>query len=424
MRTDLTTLVIALICAALVACGGNGNAGRAGGSEAVDNDNVVPTPDGGSDDDQGDDTAADDDTAPDDDTAGDDDATTEPCETAGLPLDKIQLPAGFKICVWAPDVPTARSLALGPNGTVFVGTRDDSVYALRDNDGDHRVDVLYTLASGLHSPNGVAVKDGSLYVAEISRITRYDDIENHLNPAPTPVLVTDQYPTDESHGWKYIRFGPDGKLYVPVGAPCNICERPDPYAGITRIDADGGNREVVARGVRNTVGLDWHPDTGELWFTDNGRDMLGDDIPSDELNHADADGRHFGFPYCQQGDILDPDLGAGKNCADYRPPALKLGAHVASLGMKFYTGSMFGADYQKSIFIAEHGSWNRSSKVGYRVVNVKLNGNNVASQEVFASGWLQGEQYWGRPVDVLVMPDGSLLVSDDYANTIYRISKT
>jgi glucose/arabinose dehydrogenase len=342
----------------------------------------------------------------------------------GLPLENIKLPPGFRIDVFAFGLGGARSLALGARGTLFVGTRDEGkVYAVVDRDGDGRADETFTLASGLHSPNGVAFRDGALYVAEISRVLRYDDVEARLSDPPRPAVVNDTFPTDEHHGWKFIRFGPDGKLYVPVGAPCNVCERDDErYASLMRMNADGTTLEVFASGVRNTVGFDWHPETAELWFTDNGRDWLGDDRPPDELNRAPEAGLHFGFPYVHGKDILDPKYGRKGIPARFTPPARELGPHVAALGMRFYTGGMFPAEYRGRVFIAEHGSWNRTAPIGYRVTSVKLDGNEAVSYEVFAEGWLQGRKAWGRPVDVLVMPDGALLVSDDRAGAVYRIT--
>ncbi|RLD78384.1 MAG: sorbosone dehydrogenase family protein, partial [Bacteroidetes bacterium] len=278
----------------------------------------------------------------------------------------------------------------------------------------------------LHMPNGVALKDGNLYVAERSKIWRFKDIDEHLNNPPEPELIYDEFPEDDHHGWKFIAFGPDGKLYIPVGAPCNICERLDNpvYASITRMNDDGSGLEVFAHGVRNAVGFAWHPESKELWFTDNGRDWFGDDKPADELNHAPNTGMHFGFPYCHQGNLPDDEFGSGHSCDEFIAPVQKLGPHVAALGMRFYTGMMFPAEYKNQIFIAEHGSWNRTNKIGYQVSLVKLDGNNAISYETFASGWLKedGETVWGRPVDVLVMPDGSMLISDDTANAIYRIS--
>ncbi len=338
-----------------------------------------------------------------------------------LPLERIKLPPGFEISVFADGVPEARSLALGKGNVLFAGTRADRVYAVRYREAK-AVQVI-TLASGLRMPNGVALRDGALYVAEVNRILRFDDIEAQLDAPPKPVVVTDRYPRETHHGWKFIRFGPDGRLYVPVGAPCNICD-PDParYALISRIQRDGSGYEVFARGVRNSVGFDWDPRTKELWFTDNGRDMLGDELPSDELNHAPKPEMHFGYPYCHQGDTADPEFGRKRPCSEFAPPAAKLGAHVAALGMRFYTGNQFPAEYRNNIFIAEHGSWNRSKKIGYRVARVAVEGGRVLKHEVFAEGWLQGESVWGRPVDVEVMPDGSLLVSDDHAGAIYRIA--
>ena len=349
-------------------------------------------------------------------------ALAAPAAAERLPINSIRLPPGFEISVFADNVPNARSMALGTSNVLFVGTRSAGrVYALRYSEG--RATRTTTIASGLNRPNGVAFRNGSLYVAEVNRILRLDNIETQLERPPKPVVVSDRYPADTHHGWKFIRFGPDGWLYVPVGAPCNICE-PDPvrYALISRIRPDGSGYEVFARGVRNSVGFDWHPETRQLWFTDNGRDWLGDDLPSDELNHAPRAGMHFGYPYCHQGDTPDPEFGHSRRCSEFTPPAVKLGAHVAALGMRFYTGNMFPAEYRHSLFIAEHGSWNRSEKTGYRVRRVRVSSGGEISSEVFAEGWLEGGSAWGRPVDVEVMPDGSLLVSDDRAGAIYRIS--
>ncbi|MFT5165217.1 MAG: glucose/arabinose dehydrogenase [Saprospiraceae bacterium] len=351
-------------------------------------------------------------------------AKTTEDEAPKIQLDKIQLPEGFKIDLYAEKVKNARSMSLSPTGTLFVGSmRKGKVYAIQDTNGDKKGDKIYTIADGLNTPNGVAFRNGSLYVAEINRILRYDDIENKLDNPGEPIVVYDKYPTESHHGWKYIAFGPDGKLYVPVGAPCNICESADVYASITRMNPDGSNMEVVQRGIRNTVGFTWHPDNKELWFTDNGRDWLGDDIPACELNHADKDGLHFGYPYCHQGDLPDPEFGT-KPCAEFIPPAQKLGAHVAPLGLEFYTGKQFPAQYNKQIFIAEHGSWNRAKKSGYQISLATLKDNKVVSYEPFAQGWLNktDDTVWGRPVDIEWMPDGSMLISDDYANAIYRIS--
>jgi glucose/arabinose dehydrogenase len=312
----------------------------------------------------------------------------------------------------------------GANGTLFVGnTGNGSVYAVVDKNKDWKADKVYTIASGLNMPTGVAFRNGSLYVATISTLLRYDDIEKKLAAPPAAVTVYDQYPKDRHHGWKFIRFSPDGKLFIPVGAPCNVCEKENPvYSTITSINPDGTGMEVYASGVRNSVGFDWHPVTKELWFTDNGRDNMGDDIPADELNRAPAKGLHFGFPYFHQGDIPDPEFGKNKNIEDYAKPSRKLGPHVAALGMRFYTGDMFLPEYKNQIFIAEHGSWNRSNPIGYRVSMARLEGNNVVQYVTFAEGWLQNDgKVIGRPADVEIAPDGSLLISDDQAGAIYRV---
>lgn len=339
-------------------------------------------------------------------------------------LERIVLPPGFAISLYCDRVPGARSLALSPSGVLYVGTREEGkVYAVIDGDGDHRAERVLTIAAGLNQPNGVAFRDGALYVAEVSRILRYPDLERHLEQPGRPETVYDQLPDEGHHGWKFIRFGPDGRLYVPVGAPCNICDPAPPYASLLRLDPAGGAPELFARGIRNTVGFDWEPRTGELWFTDNGRDWLGDDLPSDELNHAPRPGMHFGYPYRHGREVIDPDYGARQPAGLVTtPPALELGAHVAALGLRFYQGAMFPPQYRGRIFIAEHGSWNRSSPVGYRLVSVVLADQQPVRQEVFASGWLQGSRAWGRPVDLQPLPDGSLLVSDDKAGAIYRIT--
>jgi glucose/arabinose dehydrogenase len=334
-----------------------------------------------------------------------------------LPLASLSLPPGFEVELFA-RVPNARQMALGKN-TLFVGSmRAGKVYAIPLTGARKPV----VIADGLNMPVGVAFRDGDLYVSAVSRILRLRDIEARLNKPPRPEVVSSAYPTDTHHGWKFIAFGPDGKLYVPVGAPCNICEPdPDRYANITALDVTSGKVEVVARGVRNSVGFDWQPQSGELWFTDNGRDLMGDDVPPDELNRLSKPGQHFGYPYCHGGTIADPEFGQTRRCAEFVPPVQNLGAHVASLGMRFYTGKQFPERYRNAVFIAEHGSWNRSSKVGYRVSVVRLQDNRAVSYEPFVTGWLQGESAWGRPADVLVMPDGSLLVSDDHAGAIYRV---
>jgi glucose/arabinose dehydrogenase len=343
--------------------------------------------------------------------------------SAEVRLDKIKLPPGFSVDIYADNLPGARSMALSPAGVLYVGTRNEGkVYAVVDNDGDNRADGKFVLARGLFMPNGVAFRDGALYVAEVNRILRYPDIEKNLNNPRKAEVINDQLPDNRHHGWKFIRFGPDDLLYVPVGAPCNICNPDDPYAAILRMKPDGSDMEIYARGVRNSVGFDWHPVSKELWFTDNGRDMMGDDLPPDELNRAPEKGLHFGYPYWHGGDVPDPEYHDQKPKDLFVAPALKMDAHVAALGMRFYTGSMFPERYRGRIFIAQHGSWNRTMPIGYRVMVVSLDGGKVVKSEVFAEGWLQGVKDWGRPVDLLVMPDGALLVSDDKAGVVYRIS--
>ncbi|ENZ78195.1 glucose/sorbosone dehydrogenase [Ralstonia pickettii OR214] len=346
-----------------------------------------------------------------------------PAALAKLPVESVRVPPGFHVEVLTDAMPAAREMALSPAGILYVGSRAGKVYTMSLQTPDAPIHVV---ASGLQLPVGVAWRDGNLYVSAVSRVLRLDGIDSRLGNPPDPVIVNDKLPTETHHGWKFIAFGPDGKLYVPVGAPCHIC-RPDEnrYANLMRMNADGSRLELVARGIRNTVGFDWHPSTHELWFTDNGRDLMGDDVPDDELNRITKPNPHFGYPFCHAGDIPDPEFGAGHPCSDYTPPAARLGAHVAALGMRFYTGSSFPPEYRNNVLIAEHGSWNRSSKVGYRVVRVVLDAaGNVTKQEPFAQGWLQGERAWGRPADVLVAPDGSLLVSDDLADAVYRIHYT
>jgi glucose/arabinose dehydrogenase len=329
-----------------------------------------------------------------------------------VPLERIQLPPGFRIEVLA-SVPNARSLALGAKGTLFVGSRSGgAVHAVVPGG------KVTKIADGLSMPNGVAFRDGALYIAEVSRILKIENVETGNSKRE---VVYDKLPGDVHHGWKFIRFAPDGRLAIPIGAPCNVCDR-DGYGQIGFLNLQTKEFQTFAKGIRNTVGFDWHPQTRELWFTDNGRDWLGDELPADELNHAPRAGMHFGFPYCHQGDLPDPEFGRGRKCAEFQAPAQKLGPHVAALGMRFYTGTMFPAEYRNQIFIAEHGSWNRSKKSGYRISIVKIEGNKAVAYQPFAQGWLQGESAWGRPVDLEVLPDGSLALSDDSAGLIYRIS--
>lgn len=347
--------------------------------------------------------------------------------TSNLPLDSLKMPEGFKVHTFVEDLDGARSMAVGDKGTLFVGTRtENKLYAVVDSDNDFVADRTIVLDTTLEVPNGIAFKDGALYVAEVNRLLRYDNIEDHLDNPPKPVVIYDDYPDKFHHGWKYIAFGPDDKLYIPVGAPCNICDdtaKDERFATITRMDLDGSNREIVAHGVRNTVGFTWHPDTEQLWFTDNGRDMMGDDVPPCELNRVTAIGQHFGYPFCHGGTIADPEFGTKRSCDEFVPPVQNLGAHVAPLAVKFVEGKMFPQEYQKQILIAEHGSWNRSEKSGYRITKVTLEGDKAVNYEPFIEGWLNHENQtrWGRPVDLLFLKDGSLLISDDFGDAIYRI---
>lgn len=365
----------------------------------------------------------------------------------------LTMPAGFRIEAYTTEVPNARAMALSDSGVLYVGTRKlGKVYAVVDSDGDDRADRVHVVAQDLTMPVGVDLRDGALYISSLDRVVRLDGIDDRLENPPTPVVVSDGFPGEAHHGWKFIRFGPDGWLYVPVGAPCNLCLKDDErYASIMRMRPDGSGLEVYAHGVRNTVGFDWHPESKALWFTDNGRDWLGDDAPGDELNRATEKGQHFGYPFCHAGAIADPEFGARPDghpkghpeghkkdeaaqpspdevtdrrpCGDFVPPAQVLDAHVAGLGMRFYTGEQFPVEYRGAIFIAEHGSWNRADPSGYRVTVVQLGPDGqVASYKPFVQGFLRGDGAWGRPVDVLVRPDGSLLVSDDRAGQIYRIT--
>lgn len=350
-----------------------------------------------------------------------------PMDSTDLALLELKLPEGFEIKVFARGVDGARSMAMGDNGTLFVGTRNENtVYAIQDTDGDFVADNVMVLDT-MAVPNGVAMRHGDLYVAQVGSLWKYPAVEDNLKGTPKKELVYDDYPTEFHHGWKYIAFGPDDKLYVPVGAPCNICNRTDEderFSTITRMDPDGSNREIYAKGVRNSVGFTWHPESGDMWFTDNGRDMLGDDIPPCELNHITEKGQHFGYPFCHGGIVKDPEFGDQRPCSDFVAPALQLEAHVAPLAIKFYTSAMFPADYQGKAFITEHGSWNRSKKVGYRIMMVDIKDGAVVSTEPFIDGWLNEatQEVSGRPVDILWLKDGSMLISDDYGDAIYRVS--
>ena len=340
-------------------------------------------------------------------------------------LAELNLPPGFHISLVTGRVPKARSLAVGAKGTIYAGTRQDgTVYEVIDEDGDWRADRVNRLVEGLFSPNGVAFREGTLYIEEIHRLSKIENVEARVGDARVePATVAEVFPLKPQHGWKFIRFGPDGKLYVPVGAPCDVCAIEDPYGTIQRINPDGTGLEVVARGVRMSVGFDFDPITGDLWFTDNGRDHMGDDIPADELNHAPTAGLAFGFPRCHGGDVVDPKFGAAGDCERAVPPVQKLGPHVAALGMRFYTGAMFPADYRNQIFIAEHGSWDRSTPIGYRISIVRRDQDGKPiSYETFIDGWLAEDGPWGRPVDLEILPDGSMLISDDLAGAIYRVT--
>jgi glucose/arabinose dehydrogenase len=338
-----------------------------------------------------------------------------------LPIPHLKLPKGFKIEVYASGIANARSLRLGDKGTVFVSNRQlDKVYAIANRNGKREVKVI---ASGLDRPNGLAFHNGTLYIAEGTKISKLERIEDNLDKPPPLVVIYDDLPNHQSHGWKFIAIGPDRKLYINVGAPCNICIPPEENGQIRRINLDGSGAEVFARGVRNSVGFDWHPGTKEFYFTDNGRDWLSEDLPEDELNRVTKVGQHFGFPYCHQGTFTDRELGWGRSCNEFVKPVALLGPHTAALGMRFYTGRMFPAEYRNAAFIARHGAWNKTKKIGGDVVVAKLNKDGtVKSVEPFLTGFIQNNMYIGRPVDVQVMKDGSLLVSDDYAGAVYRVT--
>lgn len=350
-------------------------------------------------------------------------AITEPTDPD---LAFLNIPEGFSLTYYAKDVDNARSMVLAEDGTLFVGSRRDKVHAVQDKDGDGFAEEVTVIVKDLKMPNGVALKDGDLYVAEIHRVIIFRDIASQLEIGSFEFEVFyDQYPTERHHGWKYIAFGPDEKLYVPVGAPCNICESEDDvFNSITRLDANA-NMEIVQTGVRNTVGFNWHPNNDKLWFTDNGGDNLGDNMPGDELNFASSDKQHFGFPYCHQGDFLDPEFGQDKNCDDYTPPAQVLGPHVAALGLEFWNTTNFPSNFKDHAFIAEHGSWNRSTPIGYRLTTVKVDENgSTQDYNVLLDGFRDNDknEVYGRPVDLEWMADGSLLISDDYADCIYRLT--
>lgn len=345
-----------------------------------------------------------------------------PAIPSSTDISKLDVPDGFKVAIYAEDVKGARSLARVNDQLIFVSTRQSGIlHALVDNNGDYSADEHIVFAKDLDTPNGISYHNGDLYVALLDKIIVFRDIENNLNEDAPYEVIYDELPDESHHGWKFLNIGPDDKLYFGVGAPCNQCLREEEiFSTICRMDLDGSNFEIYAHGIRNTIGFDWHPETDVLWFTENGRDMMGDNIPGDELNRAPEKGMHFGYPYCHERDIVDPDF-EGHNCDQYAKPEQILGPHVAALGMRFYTGNQFPDSLHGDIFIAEHGSWNRTKPIGYRITRVKMDGENAVSYSTFISGWLQGASAWGRPVDVMVLDDGSMLISDDHADLVYRL---
>ena len=338
-----------------------------------------------------------------------------------VPVGELKAPKGFNIELYASGMPNARSMAYSPKGTVFVGSRlQDKVYAITNKDGKRQVHVL---VSGLYRPNGVAYKDGTLYIAELSQISKIENVDDKIDASPKPVVIYNDLPKDEAHGWKYLAIGPDNKLYFEVGQPGNNVLHDSAHGQLRRINLDGSGAEVIAFGIRNTVGFDWNPRNHDLYFTDNGRDWLSEDWPNDKLNRITKVGEDFGEPYCHQGNIPDIDFGWGHKCSDFVPPVALMGPHAAALGMKFYTGHMFPAEYHDQIFVARHGSWNRTNKFGGDIALVRLNRDgSVKSVEPFITGFLQNNNYIGRPVDVMNMPDGSLLISDDWNGAVYRVT--
>jgi len=342
-----------------------------------------------------------------------------------IPVEKVNLPPGFSVQIWAHGLPGGRAMARGDQGKIYVGTRIiGRVYEITDN-GDRR--SVRVVVDKLTQPAGVAFANGSLYVMAINRVLRYDGIES--NPNVQPVDLTDKFqlPPEQHHNWKYIRFGPDKKLYVPFGAPCNICEPPPQYAQIRRYNPDGSGMEVIARGVRNSVGFDFHPKTGELWFTDHGRDWMGDDGPQDELNRLSKTGQNFGFPYCHAQGVADADFKKADACKDVTKPVALMGPHAAAMGVLFYTGSMFPAQYKDTLFVARKGSWNRTKPFGFDVVNIRVGADGKNPKITpFMTGFINAKEgkydFWGRPAYLLQMPDGALLVSDEQTGTIFRVS--
>ena len=339
-----------------------------------------------------------------------------------LPVSQLKVPKNFNIEVYAGGMANARSLRIGEKGTVFVSTRLlDKIYAVVDKDGKREVK---TLVSGLYRPNGIALHDGTLYIAELNKVSKIDNVEARLDNPPKPILIYDDLPSDEPHGWKFLTVGPDNKLYFNVGAPCNVCVPSSAHAQIRRINLDGSGAEVVARGTRQIVGMDWHPVLKQLYFTENQRDWLSEDLPQDKLNRLTHPGQdNFGFPYCGGGNVPDPQFGWGHSCDEFTKPIALLGPHSAPLGMRFYTGNMFPREYHNAIFIARHGSWNKTTKIGGDIVVAKLNADGtVKSVEPFITGFLVNNNYIGRPVDIELMKDGSILISDDWNGAVYRVT--
>ena len=339
-----------------------------------------------------------------------------------LPIEKLKAPKGFKIELYAAGVGNARTLRQGDKGTVFVGSRLlDKVYAIVDKGEKREVKPIY---SGLYRPNGLAFKDGVLYIAELSRISKVEKIEDNLDNPPKPVVIYDDLPKDEAHGWKFLTIGPDDKLYFQVGAPCNICMPSPAHAQIRRINLDGSGAEVVARGIRQIVGMDFSPITKQLYFTENSRDWLSEDIPEEKLNRLTQPGKdNFGYPYCHQGNIADQEFGWGHSCDEFTKPIALLGPHTAALGMRFYTGNTFPSEYRNAIFIARHGSWNRTKKIGGDIVVARLSEDGaVKSIEPFITGFIENNNYVGRPADVEFVKDGSMLISDDFNGAVYRVT--
>ncbi len=335
---------------------------------------------------------------------------------------RLKVPDGFSLTLFAGNVENARQLAVSENGVVYVGSRKaGNVYALLDDNKDGQADRQVLIASGLEMPSGLAYKDGSLYVAEVSRILKFADIDRLLDKAKQEVIY-DKFPSDRHHGWKVLGFTPAGELIVPVGVPCNICAENEKYGRLFALNLETKQLRTLAQGVRNSVGFDYHPDSGKLWFSDNGRDMMGDDMPPCEINRIDGEGEHFGFPFVHGGVIPDPEFGKGVDIRKYKAPALNLGAHVAPLGIHFYRGENFPSSYRHQLLVAEHGSWNRSKKAGYRVMLATIENGNVVDYAPFVTGFMENEETFGRPVAFAELADGSVLISDDYANAIYRVS--